>query len=975
MLLDKVLVPGRGTASGSDMKAMVQHSFNEILADMAVQLSVEHERELDALRRALQPRGGETIHVDGAVICSGANSLVRPVSRLEAVREALVSISDADLGLTKDAKQDESIAREAQVEKPLVCGMAACPGAVARIDRSGTDPCARLTSTCAAHTALRTIAPPPLPPLTPPVPAACSTAATICKEDDLDVPPDDSREFAVITSANKPPKLAEHLAEHLLIPPQCSPRGVDKDDSARHWVIDEDAPIVFNQSSSLLNLDPPQRASSTNNQQRRASTMESHSSLQTTKTISGKAVGFGEDASIRSPRSLNRQSSGSEMSHERSQSMMHHVSSRSPFRYPVAPPQRLSQLTPAFPSDGASARTSISQFAFHLRPEWRMPEERIIELANLRMVKYRNNATKIMLNGGEDSHTVGEKAGPQTCDRWPSLMLHPQSVRRLIWDISFMLFVVYDLIYLPLQAFSIKPSTFTSNMQVACTIFWTLDMVMTCFTGTYVHEDLVMNQQTIVWRYMRTWFVIDLSLVLPQWVLLCLGIDEDSDLGSKGSGLKIFGIIRILRFLRLVRVWKFKHVMLDLQYLINSTSVLLVISLVRQMVSIIFLNHWIACMWFGISAGETDGWVQKVFGDKESTIEDQYLTSFQWSVAQLQGSTNIYPACTTEYIVSIVVLLCTLLIFSSFLSSITNTMQQLRTLSAEAHREQYEVRKFLRDHQISIKLAVRVKKFVDWRTSAKLTPESDVAILKVLPSQMLVDIHQEIRAPVMTHHFFFSTLQSVFPRVLRQICHEAVDQHIFSISDNIFFAGDASSHMYFGAKGHLRYTLVLLLENREIPEMCKTLSRSLSTNSSHRSGGSRVLSKMRSMGSRESNAFTELSTLRSAEKGVRSMLEQEEFVVQENEWLGEPVLWTAWEHHGDLVAVSNVVVLTVSAASFADTLQVHPAAHGQAVIYARGLINHLNRAPIVSDIFGYEGAKREYGTTSTPTTNFARFYS
>jgi len=655
---------------------------------------------------------------------------------------------------------------------------------------------------------------------------------------------------------------------------------------------------------------------------------------------------------------------------------MYHVELKSPFRYP-SHHSNVTMTASDFSNQYANVETkSRSSCRFRLRQDWRMDEDRIIELATMRTKVIHRNRTKQLET---------TKTAKSVCDRQhlrPSLMLHPQSIKRLIWDFCFILFVVYDLIYLPLQAFKIQPSDFSQSMQVLCSLFWTLDMVITCFTGTYMQDDLVMDQRIIVGRYLKTWFFCDLVLVLPQWVILCLSIDEQADLGSKESGFQVFRTVRAMRFLRLVRVWKFKHVMLELQYLINSTSVLLLISLVRQMVSIIFLNHWIACLWFGISSGEADGWVQRFF-ENDATVEDQYLTSFQWSVSQLQGSTDIYPVNTKEYIVSIIVLLCTLLIFSSFLSSITNTMQQLHTLSAEAHREQFEVRKFLRDHQISMKLAVRVKKFVDWRTSAKLTPENDVAMIKVLPMQMLVDIHQEIRAPVITQHFFFSTLQTVFPRVLRQLCHEAVDQVIFSISESIFFAGDACNHMYFAAKGHLRYHLGIVYDaeathafspQRSPRKSSTSTCPSIRTSGNSLAGGTTRLSGRSASG--KSVAGRVRCTSEDEDGRVHTSAEQGEFIVQENEWLSEPVLWTYWEHHGDLRAVSNVVVFRLSACSFAETLLVHPSANVQAVIYARGLIEDLNNCGVVSDIFGHRVKPHnpQHDERASFASTFAKLY-
>merc|ERR1719330_2082109 len=115
------------------------------------------------------------------------------------------------------------------------------------------------------------------------------------------------------------------------------------------------------------------------------------------------------------------------------------------------------------------------------------------------------------------------------------LPVHPQSRLHLMWECASCFWVCCDVVWLPLQAFDIPSSTFSSLLWVAPMIFWTLDMLVSFIVGFYTLQGkLELGFRAIAVKYLKSWFVPDLLLVCNDWATLLImmlsGSESDSGL-------------------------------------------------------------------------------------------------------------------------------------------------------------------------------------------------------------------------------------------------------------------------------------------------------------------------------------------------------------------------------------------------------------------------------------------------------------
>ncbi|CAK0830718.1 unnamed protein product [Prorocentrum cordatum] len=157
----------------------------------------------------------------------------------------------------------------------------------------------------------------------------------------------------------------------------------------------------------------------------------------------------------------------------------------------------------------------------------------------------------------------------------------------------------------------------------------------------------------------------------------------------------------------------------------------------------IIMIHLLACFWFALGKGSTRGWIYQERIDNAS-FGDQYLVSFQWSMARLHPSTfgeNMSLETTRERIFSIIVSLFALCGGGVFISSITNTMAQLQAYRQQRTRKLWVIRAYVRENHISTQLSVRVKKYVEKSLGRKLREQHAA---ELVPD----DPRLPIRAPV-----------------------------------------------------------------------------------------------------------------------------------------------------------------------------------------------------------------------------------
>eukprot|EP00929_Paragymnodinium_shiwhaense_P021862 TRINITY_DN14137_c0_g1_i1.p1 TRINITY_DN14137_c0_g1~~TRINITY_DN14137_c0_g1_i1.p1 ORF type:complete len:835 (+),score=113.57 TRINITY_DN14137_c0_g1_i1:50-2554(+) len=472
-------------------------------------------------------------------------------------------------------------------------------------------------------------------------------------------------------------------------------------------------------------------------------------------------------------------------------------------------------------------------------------------------------------------------------EEYPWLPLHPQSQPRLLWELLAVVVLTYDFVVMPLAAFNLPDHAFLYTMDAVVVVYWTFDMVMSSITGFYRSGKLQMAWRRIWLRYMKTWLFFDIVVLLPEWLSLFSKL-EDGENSGIARAMRGSRVTRLLRFCRLLRMLKAGKLLDDLKARVNSPAGLLFITIFRLLLTVVMVIHVLASAWYFIGEQSHNGWVY-VHGIHLRSLGDRYIYTFQWSLARLHPSSfdkNDSLEALPDRLFGILVSLGAVGGGGYFVSYITNTMNQLETLRKSRTRQVHLTREYVRVHGISMYLAMRVKTYVEKSGSQKVRVAQAKELATFLPLSLTLDLRFEAWTPLISAHPFFMHISARLPRVVWRMCKDALSEVAVLADDTVFTNGDSAEKMFFVVVGEMSYV------------------------------------KGREMG-----------------VGARG----EEELVKVGQWLSEPVLWTIWEHRGELLGYSDCVLLAMSAREMLQVAESHEKAAAEISSYARRYVALLNQ--------------------------------
>jgi len=483
-------------------------------------------------------------------------------------------------------------------------------------------------------------------------------------------------------------------------------------------------------------------------------------------------------------------------------------------------------------------------------------------------------------------------------------ILAPNASARMWWDLAGTFLLIYDIIGIPLDAFDPDPHPFTTFMDYMTLVFWTLDIVMSCMTG-YVHRGVtIMDPKLIMRNYLKTLFVMDLIVVGPDWVFLFVRMSspEGTSSTSGQGGNRLVRIMRVVRLARLLRLVKLARGVAMIRDRIESEVMFIVANILKLIVMLLIVNHFLGSLWYFVGTlGKNEGeanWIQ-AHRFEEEDLGYRYFTALHWSLTQFTpASMDVQPHNILERVVAIFCLVFGLVLFSSFISSITASMTQLRNMSEDKSKQFWLLRRYLRQRGIDKQLTFRILRYVEYAIKEKTVQvsESKVWSLSLLSHRLREELQYEVSFKCLMSHPFFEKAREVSSMSTFQLAEQALSVEMLATADTLFNPGTAATQMFIVAYGQLRYLKMDELYLREMQDCESRLGK--------------------------------------------------------DDWACEQALWTKWTHLGSLRAASEVRLVAIDAKKFQDVINTDPVAWELARTYAEQYVEWLNETPrgVLSDV-------------------------
>lgn len=477
----------------------------------------------------------------------------------------------------------------------------------------------------------------------------------------------------------------------------------------------------------------------------------------------------------------------------------------------------------------------------------------------------------------------------ETAEEEKTRTLHPGGCVRTVWEILTVMWLLHDVVFIPLQFFDLPESEFLNILSWSTIAFWSVDILMSFRTGVYSKGVLVMDATAVARKYARTWLPVDIMLVSIDWVALALE-------GSRGQqeGHNVLWILRLLRLVRVVRLGKMSRTALVLQEALQGWAVNVQFSVAMNIIRLLLLNHMIACAWWGFShiGGKADGWSTQ-YGVEEEDRLYGYMTSLHWAIAQLGvGATGIEATNLPERIFSIFVALISLITFSTMVSSMTSMMTAYSRSKEEEARHFSLLQRYLLHNKVSTNLSQRITKFLQHAYMAQHKASSQdmhVPLLDMLSRPLMNELqlekHQKDmeRLPFLKAILSWHNVQTVDS--MRNLASSSFTVCTVATKDVIFCSGVEALAAYLPITGDVSY-----LQDGRQAEPCLHV------------------------------------------------------------WTAEMCLWTEWYFLGDLIATDVSRILMLDMESFCRAIASNPLMHGMAVQYAKEYTNNLRSEADGADI-------------------------
>jgi len=549
------------------------------------------------------------------------------------------------------------------------------------------------------------------------------------------------------------------------------------------------------------------------------------------------------------------------------------------------------------PSDETSQKNVVTPHSglelLPLRPPWQKEEDVSSPLARMAAESWgavSPTQSKERPRRMETIETI------TLCDHGPPscgvgrLIHYPGHPARLAWDFVGAIWIMYDAIFIPLQAFDPPETTFLTVLDMIILIYWTLNMPASLMVG-YVSKGVTeMRPRKILLNYLMTWFLVDMVVVVPDWIFLFQSLSADTSEEGSGDSIGLLRLLRFVRTARLVRLLKLRWILIMINDMLSSEYASIMANIAKMIVVLIVINHFLACIFFALASlqrGKGPTWVTE-YGFDGASWGYQYLTAFHFSITQFTpASMHVQPENSAERMFTICVVIFALVGFSYLVGSITNSMTQLRSMSEDATKQFWVLRRYLKQHQVPLELSTRIQRYLEHAWARQKASAAEPKLFALLSQQLMQELKCARSLPHLQIHPLFKCLQEFSYISLQRLAVNAISWHNLAREDVLFLPKETATHVYFVVEGRLSY-------------------------------------------SRVDNLGNEFS----------------EQVDRAEDWVAEPVLWTpTWMHLGKLMAEKEAALVLIDGTTFGRVIERSPTVLSLVSCYARQFMTWMSSVP------------------------------
>ena len=404
------------------------------------------------------------------------------------------------------------------------------------------------------------------------------------------------------------------------------------------------------------------------------------------------------------------------------------------------------------------------------------------------------------------------------------LIIFPDSNLRTSWDLLSFFFTIYQSIIIPFRiSFEVDARGAFYYYETFIDMFFLTEILVTFNTGYYKQGNLVMERKLVILNYLRTWFFMDLFASFPYSIVFGItsgggssdAQTSDSTSQAPQSGgntsavyktpqlLRLLRIVRFLRILRLLRVLKLRKLLMRLEDYIVSDRMNAMVEFMKLMLVIIFIAHWIACLFWYVgykewtSSGQS--WILNA-GIQDSPTEDKYLTSLYWAFTTMTtvGYGDVHPSTPNERLFGFFAMLVAVGVFAYTVGNIGEMVTRLNLQATKYKEKMTYVNQFLIHKDIPKDIRMKVRNYLEYVwTSKKEIKIEEKDVMKILNENLRDKLTLYLNGRILKDIKVFEDFDLEFLSEITFIFAQVT----YMIDDNIIVEDDPGGKIFFIVKG------------------------------------------------------------------------------------------------------------------------------------------------------------------------------
>ncbi|CAD8109319.1 unnamed protein product [Paramecium sonneborni] len=230
------------------------------------------------------------------------------------------------------------------------------------------------------------------------------------------------------------------------------------------------------------------------------------------------------------------------------------------------------------------------------------------------------------------------------------------------------------------------------------------------------------------------------------------------------------------------------------------------ISLVKFLVSLIYVAHLFSCIWFWFSSiDQNDSWIiTKRLGNLK--WPSQYLEAFYFAIVTMLtiGYGDNVPQNQIEKIVTIIFILCACLWFSYSVNFIGGIIDDITQNQVERNKKMRVINKYMREREIPFALQYQIKEYLTYRW--KEDDEIDLEMEQTLLGQLSDELKEELDKQA--YKMFIlkcEFLQKFFSLEFRNALFKSIKRKIIQPQNTFSIEFNGEHHLCYIEQGTLLY--------------------------------------------------------------------------------------------------------------------------------------------------------------------------